>query len=126
MSWFLLKDQPKRNLRKDICLRRGDLPKPLLDKIVSELPNEGLYSGEMQFAQIEYIKISELLPENKVRLEIWSATHEDRVKYNATFNSPIPTLKYTVLQIIVPENGEWVCEGDVGRGLVKSKIKNRN
>jgi hypothetical protein len=126
MSWFLLKHQPKRNLRKDICLRIGNLPKPLLDKIVSELPNEGLYSGEMKFAQIDYIKIAQLLPKGKVRLEIWSSTHEDRVKNNATFNSPIPTLKYTVLQIIVPEDGEWVCEGDVGRGLVKSKAKSRS
>jgi len=118
MAWFELKAQPRRALRKGICLRIRNIPEPLAAQILSFLPNIGLYSGDLKGGQIQSVIIDGLLSDGKVRLEVWSETHEDRVRSNNTIGT---VSKFTVLHLVVPENEDWVCESDQGRGLVKGK-----
>lgn len=120
MAWFLLKDQPKRSLRKGICLRIRNLPESLMKKILAQLPDTGVYSGPMKLGQIESVIIDGVLSDGKVRLEVWSSTHEDRMRHIQDANTPF---KYSVLLFVVDENEEWVCEADQGRGLIKSKVQ---
>ena len=73
MSWFLLKDQPKRGLRKGIWLRVRNLP----EKISKEI-NKNLPFG----SQIDWVSIQELQHDGKVLLEVWSTTFLERMRSN--------------------------------------------
>lgn len=143
MAWFILKDQKKRSLRKGICLRVGAIPEPLMALICKHLPPCSLYRGPMSRGQIDWIEISEMLDKGKVRLNVWTATHRDRMAWSkqakesyqedgklvgqVVDGSGTATIKpivsrRTVLEIVHPE---WICESDIGRGLVEPKGKGR-
>jgi len=144
MAWFILKDQKKRSLRKGICLRVGAIPKPLMALICKHLPSCSLYRGAMSRGQIDWIEISEMLDKGKVRLHVWTATYRDRMAWGKQCKEsyqedgrPIGQVidgsgtaaikpivsRRTVLEVVLPEDPEWICESDIGRGLVQSKGK---
>jgi len=57
---------------------------------------------------IEWVVIQELRPDNKVLLEVWCKSLLDCVRCKNRHN---------VFHILVDENLDWICEGDLGRGL---------
>jgi hypothetical protein len=112
MSWFFLKDQNRRRYRKGIWLRvyRGDNPD--VHKLIKE-------SKLLRFGDcVDRMVIKVLLRDNRVLLEIWARNVKDivRPKYRERFN---------VFYIDAKENPKWVCEGDIGRGLILKKRRAR-
>ncbi len=103
MAWFFYKDQDRRRCRKGIWLRVRDLPKDVLTEITDKLKaNE----------TIAWVVVKELRPYDQVLLEIWC--HQDKIS----------SFRFTVFHILVDENPDWVCESDLGRGLViKRKLE---
>jgi hypothetical protein len=103
MSWFVYNDQQRRRYRKGIWLRIRSLPSELLAKIQKHMQrNETL----------AWVVVQELKPNNQVLLEIWC----NQTKFPWTQKTPE---RYTVFHLLVDENPDWVCEGDLGRGLVQ-------
>jgi len=98
MSWFTYKDQKNRRYCKGIWLRIRSLPDDLLNNI-KKITNESL----------AWVSILELRPNSQVLLEVWC--------YQTPATATAPE-KYTVFHLLVEENPEWICEGDLGRGLV--------
>lgn len=108
MSWFLLEDQDRRQNRKGIWLRVRHDSNPDVHEIIQK-------SKLLRFADsVERIVIKELLRDGEVLLEIWARNFKDAVrpKYRERFN---------VFYVVAEENLQWICEGDLGRGLVRSK-----
>ena len=100
MSWFALQDQPNRKKRKGIWIRAGSNPDVMEAIKKSRLmrPTDTL----------EWVEISELRSDNKVLLEVWCRSLVDCVRGKHRHN---------VFHLYMDENPEWVCEGDLGRGL---------
>ena len=100
MSWFTLQDQPVRKKRKGIWVRPGSNPDVLdaIRKTKLMRPTDS----------IEWIVIHELRPNNKVLLEVWCISLVDTICRKHRHN---------VFHVLMSENQEWVCEGDLGRGL---------
>jgi len=101
MSWFILKDQPIRKKRKGIWLRVRNN-----DDVVQAIKKSKLMRVT---EEIECIEIKELRPNNQVLLEVWCSSfsiwnRKGRERFN-------------VFYLLVNENEEWICEGDLGRGL---------
>lgn len=107
MAWFKYEDQPIRRYRKGIWLRVKSLPDHLKIRITAELKKQ---------ETIAYIKIYELQTKNRVLLEIWC--YQDKYPFNSN-----KAERYTVFYLSEVENPDWVCESDIGRGLVKKKEK---
>lgn len=107
MSWFLYSDPKKRSHKKGIWLRHRFLPEPILKKA-----RVIMRKGEM----IEWVSVCELRPNDKVLLEFWVRSPGDYPKTRD------PALKhvarYSVFHLLVDEDPSWVCEGNLGRGLV--------
>jgi hypothetical protein len=104
MAWFLYKDQPSRKMRVGICLRYRSLPKDLQKRIKKMI---------MIDESLIFIRVAELKPKNQVLLEVWTEP-----LFNSRHNDYI---HYSVYVFCVDENPEWVCESDIGRGLVLKK-----
>ena len=100
MSWFTLKDQPSRKMRKGIFLRVRSNPD------VTEAIGKSRLKRPME--QVWMVSILELRKDNEVLLEVWCQSVIDMVRNKNRHN---------VFHILMPENAEWVCEGDLGRGL---------
>ena len=100
MSWFYLKEQTKRRYRKGIWLKVESLPKELSRKIYKHVP---------WFNTIEWIEIKELREDRKVFLQVWTLSLRQVPKI---------VRKYVVFSLLVDEDPEWVCHGDLGLGLV--------
>ena len=100
MSWFTLQDQPVRKKRKGIWIRVHSNPDVLdaIKKTRLMRPTD----------TIEWVSVHELRPDNKVMLEVWCISLVDCVRKKHRHN---------VFHLIMDENPEWVCEGDLGRGL---------
>jgi len=98
MSWFKYSDQPKRALRKGIWLRTRNLPAPILKEIESNITN-----GE----SLLWVEVKELQKNGFVLLEIWCKQISKKEKY-------------TVFHVSAKEDEDWICEGDLGRGFVRS------
>jgi len=94
MSWFLYGDADKR-YRRGIYLRIRSLPKPLLAKVA-----KGMRTGESPIRLVVHE-----VRDGEVVLESWTA------------ESPLAD-RYTVAYFLAQEDLRWVCEGDLGRGLV--------
>lgn len=104
MSWFVYNDQQRRRCRKGIWLRIRSLPNELRAEIKKHMKrNESL----------AWVVVSELRPHNQVILEIWC---DQRGLLSSLLRTP---QRYTVFHLLVDENPDWICEGDLGRGLVK-------
>lgn len=106
MSWFVYSDQQKRRYRKGIWLRLRSLPEDLLAKIKSNMQDN---------ETLAWVVVQELRPKNQVLLEVWcnqlaGMGHWPWKKTNERF---------TVFHLLVDEDPNWVCEGDLGRGFVK-------
>lgn len=100
MSWFVYNDQQKRRYRKGIWLRIRSLPTDLLAKIQQQMKKT---------ESLAWVVVQELKPKNQVLLEIWCYQ----------FSPGTTPQRYTVFHLLVDEDPNWVCEGDLGRGLVK-------
>ena len=100
MSWFLLKDQPNRRLRKGIWLRVRNN-----DDVTKEIKKSKLLRPS---ESVQWIAIKELQPDEHVLLEVWARSALDSLRQK---------WRYNVFHIHIKENPEWVCEGDLGRGL---------
>ena len=103
MSWFVYSDQQKRRYRKGIWLRLRSLPEDLLAKIKGNMKSD---------EQLAWVVVQELRPKNQVLLEIWC----NQLNYPWT---PAKNERFTVFHLLVDEDPNWVCEGDLGRGFVK-------
>lgn len=102
MSWFPYKDQEKRRYRVGIWLRVRSLPKAILAKAQKLMREKEMVS---------WVVVKELQPDGYVLLEFWCCNPFDLKKREI----------YTVFYLREKENPEWVCEGDLGRGLVGEK-----
>jgi hypothetical protein len=101
MAWFYYGDQPVRRYRKGIWLRIASLPEALAQQIKGRMKE-----GEL----LAWVVVKELHPANRVLLEVWC--------YQGVFDKDTME-RYTVFHVLADENPKWVCESDVGRGLVK-------
>lgn len=109
MSWFKYADQKVRRYRKGIWLRVRSLPDGL----------RGLIESNMQPGeQIAWVEVQELQRGLQVLLEIWCTQMAD-----VTEQQQLRPQRYTVFHLSVPENPDWTCEGDFGRGLVVGKSR---
>jgi len=100
VSWFYYKDQPNRKLRRGIWLRVHSLPEPVV-KEAKKYMKIGEY--------VDFVIVHELRPKNQVMLEF----HCRRLL--------APIQRSILIHIIVDEDPEWICEGDLGRGLIGLK-----
>lgn len=103
MSWFCYGNQTKRRYRVGIWLRVRSLPKDILEKAHKKLNNKKM--------SIAWVVVKELQPNEHVLLEFWCCA------YAPLYMGDI----YTVFHLSVKEDPEWICEGDLGRGLVGQK-----
>lgn len=106
MSWFSYKDQQIRKYRKGIYLRIRSLPDDLAKKIKAESKKTLLC-----------VEVKELRPNSQVLLEIWCFSP------SLLWWKRKKPRKYTVFHLLVDENPDWICEGDMGRGFVTPKVK---
>ena len=100
MSHFRLKDQPVRGKRKGVWLRFKLNP-----DVVSAIRRSRLMRG---LDLVEWVELKELRPGGKVMLEVWCVSALDSMRNKCRHN---------VFHVVVDENEEWICEGDLGRGL---------
>ena len=104
MSWFVLKDQENRKKRKGIWVRIGTGCCKDVELAIKK--SKLMRIGEV----VEWVEIKELRANNQVLLEVWSKSLLDCIRGKQRHN---------VFYLLVDENEDWVCEGDLGRGLVK-------
>ncbi len=101
MSWFLLSDIKERKKLKGIWLRkRADAN---VDVFAEIKRSKNLRLSETVWK----IEIVELRKENTVLLEVWAQSFVDVA---------IGKERHNVFHILIKENPNWVCEGDLGRG----------
>ena len=105
MAWFLLEDQDRRQYRKGIWLRARHDANPDVHKLIKKSRMLRLLD------YIEWIEIDELRSNGEVLLEVWARNLKDTVR-------PRYRQRYNVFHIIAKENPKWVCEADMGRGLI--------
>ena len=104
MSWFNYGDQPSRRLRKGVWLRLRNLPKDIRDAARPYM---------RRIEQLDRVVVQELRSDGRVLLECWSRPFcQSRTRW-------------TVFYLLIQENDDWVCEGDIGRGYVFSKSNPR-
>lgn len=101
MAWFQYSDQTRRRYRQGIWLRVRSLPEDLTAKIAERnVKNE----------RVLWIVVKELQPNNQAVLEVWC----EQKPFTVNGFDEV----YTVFYLVVDENPEWICESDLGRGLV--------
>ncbi len=101
MSWFYYGDPKNRQKRKGIWLRTQTVPEDVKGAIKD---TRCLRASE----SIDRIEVHEMRDNDLVLLRIWAKSIADSArKIN----------RYNVFFVIVKENPEWICEGDLGRGL---------
>ena len=121
MSWFLYRDsQPK--YRKGICLRTKYLRE---DKEIGPI----LRKYEDRFGLIKRCEAASIEQRDKngiVYIHLHFYNNIKNISVNKALRKAIDKGKKTyvcsvskIVRIRTIENPEWVCEGDVGRGLVK-------
>ena len=100
MSWFYLKAQGSRRKRKGIWIR------PYLNpEVMKAIKRTNLMRPS---DTVQRIVICELRPDNQVLLEVWCTSLVDSARGKHRNN---------VFHFIIDEDPEWICEGDLGRGL---------
>lgn len=115
MSWFQYgKPLPKkRNLRKGVWLRVSDLPEIIYTK------------AKLQFRskqeEIRWVVVQEIRPNNKVLLEFWCQDPFKDHIWKTINGEKTLSERYTVFHLLVDENPEWICEGDLGRGYKEAE-----
>lgn len=118
MAFFLYKDIKKNRYKIGVFLRVRCM---LEDKDFCRAVKE---SGAKAH-NIEWIKITEV-KNGWVRLQCWTRSWWRRIttarrirkwKDKEKLGKPYGGDCYLVASVIAPENPEWVCESDMGRGL---------
>lgn len=103
MSWFCYGAQRSSKKRKGIWLRVA----PGFNKDVhAVIKKVGLLR---KTDSVQRIVVQELQGD-KVYLQIWATSIFDAFRGKR---------RYNVFNIVMDENSDWVCEGDLGRGLSK-------
>lgn len=102
MSWFILKDQESRRKRKGICLR---MRTGVNEDVMKAIKKSKLKRPSKAILTVE---IHELRKDGEVLLEVTCNSLIDMLRRK---------LRYNVFHILIDENPEWICEGDIGRGL---------
>ena len=87
----------KRNLRKGVWLRVRHLPEEILKQTKSSMR-----TGE----KIDWVVVFEMRKDGFVLLEFWCSS----LLYDG-FD------RYNVFYMVVKEDPNWICEGDMGRGF---------
>lgn len=103
MSWFLLGDIKERKNIKGIWLRKRPRCNPDVDEAIKKSKNLRLTENVWK------IEIVELRKNNQVLLEVWAQSAIDMIKNKQRHN---------VFHILIDQNPEWICEGDLGKGCV--------
>lgn len=110
MSWFYFGDQDRRRYRKGMWLRVRHDANPDVYKLIKK-------SKLLRFSEhIERIIVKENLRDGKVLLEIWARSLKDMIRLKTRD-------RFSVFYIDAKENPKWVCEGDMGRGLILKEAK---
>jgi hypothetical protein len=107
MSFFFLKDQPSRRKRRGVFLRVNALTPEVKKKLI----DTKIYTPGSDI--IDWVSILEVHPKGKVLLEVRIKRFWDIIKH---YPGGTPQ---TLVTFEVDEDPEWVCEGEVGRGLAK-------
>lgn len=113
MSWFEYGTPKKRSLRKGVWLRVKHLPEDILRRAKAVMKPDEI---------IEWVVITEIIPNDKVYLEFWCkerpfnnplkwSRFAKKLKNNHDFYN-----RFTVFGFVVDEDPAWICEGDLGRG----------
>lgn len=102
MSWFEYGTPKRRSLRKNVWLRARSLPENILQDA-----KKNMRSGEY----IERVVVCEIKTAPRVLLEFWCCNPLDAISNKLTCFT-----RYTVFHLIVDEDPNWICEGDLGRG----------
>jgi hypothetical protein len=100
MSWFTLRDQPDRRRLRGVWLRCGSNP-----DVQGAIRRSGL---KRLTETVEWVEVKEVRPGRRVLLEVWCISLLDCVRRRRRHN---------VFHMDMLENPDWVCEGDLGRGL---------
>lgn len=101
MSWFLLGDVSVKDRKKikGIWLRKNSNP-----DITKEIKKS---KNLRRLDRVWKIEIVELRKNNQVLLEVWANNGLDLMRGKERNN---------VFWILMTQNPEWVCEGDLGKG----------
>lgn len=103
MSWFLLGDIKERSEIKGIWLRSSEDTNLDVQKAIKQ-------SKHLRLTEyVDRIVIHEIKNNEQVLLEIWGKNSLDFIKNKR---------RYNVFYVLVKENPEWVCEGDLGKGFM--------
>ena len=108
MSWFTYDNIKSNRHKKGVRLRYHSNPK--LKKIIKKHRCKRL----LDF--VERVIVCESKENNQVLLEVWCLNLKD---------SLLKKHRHNVFYVIIDENPKWVCEGDLGRGLVEPKNEQR-
>lgn len=101
MSWFVLGDIKERSKIKGIWLRTKTGNNPDVEDAIKKSKNLRLSE------RVWKIEIVELRKNNQVLLEIWAKSTIDMMRNKERHN---------VFHILINQNPNWICEGDLGRG----------
>lgn len=119
MAWFLYKDS-KPKYRKGICLRvRHALEDkelgPIIKKFTGALtyPDFIVVDGREDGIAYLHLWLRNFITSRNVNIGMRQADKKKRTAYVTQISK--------VVRIRIPENPEWVCESDIGRGLVGDK-----
>ena len=114
MSWFAYGSLTEKREKIGVWLRVGSN-----DKLVKSLRK----SGRLRFNEsIWRIEITEVRKDKEVGLEVWCRKLTFGSITRVFSNNYKPT-RYVVFHVWEKEDSEWVCEGDLGRGLKLLKKK---
>lgn len=120
MAFFFYKDIKKNAHKKGVWLR-------IRYMLEDENFCKAVKSAGVNPYNIRWIQITEI-EDGWARLECWSQTLWQSIKTRARLRKASKAKEarqtyagdsYTVIAIVALENPEWVCESDLGRGLVK-------
>ncbi len=103
MSWFTLGviEKEDRKKIKGIWIRAKRGSNPDVDDAIKN-------SGNLRMAErVWKIEIVELRKNNQVLLEVWAQSGIDMMRRKDRHN---------VFHLLVDQNPEWCCEGDLGKG----------
>jgi hypothetical protein len=124
LSWFEYGEPEKRSWRKGVWLRVR-----ALDAEILEIAKRFMRPDE----EIQWVEIKEMQSDGRVLLEVWANNYADKIEHSekeGAYPKYFESLygfssRYNVFYFSVKEDPKWVCEGDLGRGMVETRRKDR-
>lgn len=122
MAFFLYKDIKKNRNKPGVCLRVNAMLKdPAFVEVFGRfnIPREHL----------EWIKVHEV-ESGWARLQCWTASFRRKMKFarsvkgiagHIASRKPYMGDSHVVVAVVMPENPEWICESDMGRGYAEGR-----